>query len=516
MNTKRLILPVLLTAALSACGGGGSRSSADTGISQITRNSANLCAPENPHARDDAGNLRAGYRAGSRQDEQAFVRQYLNDKYLWYTELQPVNGDAPQFSLRPSYDEGMKTYFRSLLTPAKTASGRNKDRFSFALSTAEWKASSEVGVVQGYGAEFAVIRNEAPRLVRVAYVLADSPAARLGLKRGDTLLTVQTGANPRIDAVNTTRQDEVDELNRVLFNPQAGEQVSFEFAREGAGVRRVQLAAREQKADPVQLDKVITTESGARVGYLSFHRFILPLEQPLVAAVQRLKDAQVTDVVVDLRYNGGGYLYQSSQLAYMLADPALTRNRIFERLQYNDKRRTDTNSHDSQLHFQAVTSGTAGTGTSAGRPLPNLGLKRVYVLTGADTCSASESLINGLRGVDVEVIQIGNTTCGKPYGFRAHDNCGMSYFPIEFVGVNAKGDNDFVDGFVPNCPATDDFSHPLGDTSEALLATALRHQTTGQCQGVSTKGLDQASTVPQSRGPLLRHHPIFTNKFLLP
>jgi hypothetical protein len=87
--------------------------------------------------------------------------------------------------------------------------------------------------------------------------------------------------------------------------------------------------------------------------------------------------------------------------------------------------------------------------TPFGQSLPTLNLPRVFVLTGPDTCSASESVINSLQGVDVEVIQIGTTTCGKPYGFYPEDNCGTTYFTIEFQGVNAKGFGDYTDGFSP-------------------------------------------------------------------
>ncbi len=94
----------------------------------------------------------------------------------------------------------------------------------------------------------------------------------------------------------------------------------------------------------------------------------------------------------------------------------------------------------------------------------------MFVLTGNGTCSASEAIINGLRGVDVQVIQIGATTCGKPYGFYPQDNCGTTYFSIEFKGVNAKGFGDCADGFspatparlpaqLPGCSVADDFTH---------------------------------------------------------
>jgi hypothetical protein len=125
-------------------------------------------------------------------------------------------------------------------------------------------------------------------------------------------------------------------------------------------------------------------------------------------------------------------------------------------------------------------------GSSAGAALPTLNLPqpRVYVLTGRNTCSASEAIINGLRGADVEVYQIGSTTCGKPYGFYSQDNCGTTYFSIQFRGENAANFGDYSDGFspanqsnpgttVPGCSVADDYSHELGDPAEGRIAAAL-------------------------------------------
>ena len=91
----------------------------------------------------------------------------------------------------------------------------------------------------------------------------------------------------------------------------------------------------------------------------------------------------------------------------------------------------------------------------------------------------------------MDVVQIGSTTCGKPYGFYATDNCGTTYFSIQFKGVNALGFGDYTDGFSPNntmsaagtripgCSIADDFSHPLGDQAEGRLATALGYRVNG-------------------------------------
>jgi carboxyl-terminal processing protease len=111
----------------------------------------------------------------------------------------------------------------------------------------------------------------------------------------------------------------------------------------------------------------------------------------------------------------------------------------------------------------------------------------VFVLTSADTCSASESIINSLTGIGIDVIQVGSTTCGKPYGFYPQDNCGTTYFSIEFRGVNAANFGDYTDGFspqnapvptnavLPGCSVGDDFNHQLGDPAEARLAAALNY-----------------------------------------
>jgi hypothetical protein len=136
---------------------------------------------------------------------------------------------------------------------------------------------------------------------------------------------------------------------------------------------------------------------------------------------------------------------------------------------------------------------TQGFSVTAGQALPTLGLSRVFVLTGTSTCSASESIINSLQGVGVQVIQIGSTTCGKPYGFYPTDNCGTTYFSIQFQGVNAKGFGDYPDGFtpantltpqgvsVPGCSVADDFTHALGDSAEGRLASALSYRQNGVC-----------------------------------
>jgi hypothetical protein len=100
----------------------------------------------------------------------------------------------------------------------------------------------------------------------------------------------------------------------------------------------------------------------------------------------------------------------------------------------------------------------------------------------------------------VEVIQIGSTTCGKPYGFYPADNCGTTYFSIQFKGVNAQGFGDYANGFspsntfgtpdaiVPGCSVADDFTRALGDPLEGRLAAALAYRQGQACPAPSGAG----------------------------
>jgi hypothetical protein len=142
----------------------------------------------------------------------------------------------------------------------------------------------------------------------------------------------------------------------------------------------------------------------------------------------------------------------------------------------------DKTKPNDPIMFRSRAMGLAGPDkVPTNEALPYLGLRRVTVLSGPGTCSASESVINSLRGVDVEVKLVGGASCGKPYAFTPAANCGTTYFTIQLQGVNNKGWGDYGDGFTPDCQAGDDLSRPLGDASEGMLATALQLRAGASC-----------------------------------
>ena len=215
--------------------------------------------------------------------------------------------------------------------------------------------------------------------------------------------------------------------------------------------------------------------------------------------MQQFEANNVDDLIIDLRYNGGGFLYIASQLGYMVAGDTATDGKIFDRLRFNDKYPNTNPVTGAALQptpFYDATSGNSD-GFAAGVALPELNLQRVFILSTDNTCSASEALINGLSGIDIEVVLIGTTTCGKPYGYYATDNCGTTYFTIQFDGINDKGEGGYSDGFTPmndpagfgvlqnGCYVPDDITSVLGDASDPLISAALDYSVSGTCPTIT-------------------------------
>jgi len=461
---------------------------------------------------------------GTTTDENNFLRSYSDDTYLWYSEI--VDQDPALFN-------DTLVYFDELVTTALTPSGQPKDKFHFTYDSEEWFQLSQSGVSAGYGVQWAFLSSTVPRDIRIAYTEPNSPATNLAqpLARGAVVLGVD-GFD--ID-VNTPAG--IDALNAAFF-PTDGAQHTFTVLDLGAANSRdVTMTAVNITSEPVQNTQVFSTPTGD-IGYMLFNDHIATAEQSLIDAVNQLNSFNnnqgIDDLVLDMRYNGGGFLAIASELAYMIAGAVPTAGQTFEEMQFNDKHPATnpvTGQALSPTPFYNVTLG-APFNAVPGQALPTLDLPRVYVITGGGTCSASEAVMNGLRGVGVEVIQIGSTTCGKPYGFYATDNCGTTYFTIQFRGVNALDFGDYTDGFSPNntpgaagpavlpgCSIADDFTRQLGDPTEGRLAMTLAYRDGQACTaatGSAPDGLSKADGTPQDTDVVIPKSPWHTNRIMLP
>ena len=145
-----------------------------------------------------------------------------------------------------------------------------------------------------------------------------------------------------------------------------------------------------------------------------------------------MANPDVADLVIDMRYNGGGLLDIVAELGYMIAGASATSGRTAFEVEFNDKHQVVDPFTDEAIKPKLFFNRVLVQSGSLGAALPSLNLSRVFVLTTIDTRSASEVLMNAQQGVDVEVIQIGGTTCGKPCGFYSTDNCGTTYSSVNF------------------------------------------------------------------------------------
>lgn len=535
VNANLRVGSVLVIAALTACGGGGggggnvtgtpiggggggsgSGNGWQAGVFLDASTFASQCTAPRMGTNPATGQAFADTQ-GTTTDENNFLRSYSDDTYLWYDEI--TDQDPGLFS-------DPLDYFDELRTTATTASGAAKDKFHFVIDSEAWFQLSQSGVSAGYGATIVLLSATPPRDAIVAYTEPNTPATAPGvaLERGARVLAID-----EVD-INDNTTAGIDILNAGLFPAGAGEMHTFEIQDPGsANSRMVSMTSANITSEPVQNVTVIDTGTG-RVGYMLFNDHIATAEQSLINAVNTLNANQgIDDLVLDIRYNGGGFLDIASEFSYMLAGPGATAGQVFEEIQFNDKHPSTNPVTGQPLMPTPFHTTTQGFSVSAGQTLPTLNLSRVFVLTGSGTCSASESIMNSLRGVNVEVVQIGSTTCGKPYGFFPADNCGTTYFTIQFRGVNAMNFGDYTDGFspanavtnigtlIPGCVVADDFDSALGDATEARLAAALNYRDTESCPAAALLSQSErnkaAARLPERDGVVIKS-PWLTNRIM--
>ena len=466
---------------LAGCGGGGggAASGAAAVASGIEPSAqfAGLLATSAP----GAGALTSDWSEATCTDgrQKNWVRSRLYENYLFYR-------DAPLTSIDPNtYTNTVSNLFLDYTVRGVPA----KDRFSFVRTQAEADALFQSGTATNVGF---TLRRDANNgnVVRIAYVEPNGPAAAAGLARGMVLASIDgVTTSPSIPATLS------DKLNK---SPAGTSSLLGVQDTIGGPVRTLTVTNATYATSPLIVDRVMPD---ATTAYLAFNSFSTPVgELQLADAFKRFAAAGVTDLVVDLRYNGGGFLDIAAQLGYMVAGQAQSSGKIFESLIFNDKR----SAANVSIAFNSTITRLFGNNARAGEPLSALNLKRISVLTTGSTCSASESFINALQGIGIDVLLVGSATCGKPYGFIQANNCALAFFGIEFEGRNSKGLITPLTGVPATCATTDDLDHALGDPAERMLATAISYRTAGRCPAAAAASVSRSlhSTSAQNSSAL--------------
>jgi hypothetical protein len=394
-------------------------------------------------------------------DQKTWLGEYMNDWYFWY-RLSPRPNPAGYATVAE--------YFDALLYTG-TDVNFPADRWSNFESTASFQQFFGDGETLGYGVSVAGLEvsgsPQSPLYVR--YVEPLSPAAAAGVARGDQVISLNGRTSADIIAANDFS---------ALTATASGQTLRLVLRRAGQD-RTVTLTSAVFALTPVQGASVVTTPGGRKMGYLLVKDMINQANTPMDTAFSQFKAQGVTEVVLDLRYNGGGLVSVGNRLASNVAG-SRGNGRSYAKLLYNDKRASANNQSFAFTN-----------------PASAVGLARVFVLMGERTCSASEQVINGLRGVGVNVVAIGDTSCGKPVGFLPQDDgCGTTYSVVNFESVNDLNEGRYFDGFLPTCAVAEDFTQPTGSTGDPLMVAARTYADTGSCPVAG--GLKQPQALKRS------------------
>lgn len=383
-----------------------------------------------------------------------FVYETMQDLYLWSDELPMV---------APAEFESPEALLAALRVP--------QDRFSFINTTAADDAFFRAGQFVGLG-----VRTDQPTPdeLRVVEVFEGGPADMAGLDRGDRILTVNGRPIEEVLADGG--------FTAALGPAEIGVEVDLSW-RTPAGAERAGTATKAVVTiPPVAVADILDTAAGP-VGYLFFRSFVETAAGPLEDAFAAFRDAGLSQVVIDLRYNSGGLL----SIAQFFADLAGGAGAVGQPIY--------------TLEYNAANSGRNRTATFRNRAA-SLNPARLIFITTRTTASASEMAINALEPF-YDVVLIGERTFGKPVGQDAVTFCDKTLRAITFRTVNALGAGDYFDGLPVDCPAADDLDTPLGDPAEASLAEALHYAETGACSAPAADA-PALRAKPTGPGPIWR------------
>ena len=363
----------------------------------------------------------------------------MTDDYLWYREIPEVK--LTEYPTPEAYLDAVR--YRPI-----------DQTFSYITSRKANDALYSDSQYVGFGFSTAVNGSE----LRVTQVFPGSPAEELNLARGARILEIN--GRTVADLVSS------GEIGGAFGASEIGVTGDLLFERDGVAARG-RMVKRVVTIPTVSETRVITVD-GRKIGYIFFRNFVEPSREALDRAFAGLRSAQVTELVLDLRYNGGGLVDVAQHLASLIGGTT-TDGHVFTEYFHNDRNA----SRNRVTRFTRATEA--------------LTLERVVVIASRASASASELVINSLRPF-MPVWIIGDRTYGKPVGQYATPFCDKVLAAVSFTLRNADGRGDYFEGLPPNCRAADDVEHQLGDPLEGSLREALAVIATGQCSpaGVPT------------------------------
>ncbi len=434
MKPCRVALSLLLSVSLVACGGGGSSSSPPLA-------GGGGGGTPSPTPTSSACSLRA---------QQDFADSVLNEWYLFPDLLAPAN---------PASFSNLDDYLDARVAPARA---QNRDRFfTFATSIAEENALINSGSSAGFGVRFFYDTDARRVFVQEAYENASGFAA--GLDRGTEVTAVGTSSANLQSVTSLFASGGAQAVVNAFGPPTAGTTRVLRFTQPGGAVVERSITKTEYPLDPIsdRYGAIILNDGPKRVGYLNLRTFIIAdAANQLRAAFGQFAAQGVTEIIIDLRYNGGGLVDVADVMGDLMGSGRV--GQVWSR----EVLRASKSAQNSTRTF---------------RTEPNaIAPSKVAIITTGASASASELVANSLIPyLGSNLALVGSNSFGKPVGQAGFDlaACDLRVRAVAFQTVNANGQGDYFTGLasvVPNtCRAADDTTRPFGDPREASIAAAL-------------------------------------------
>ena len=395
-------------------------------------------------------------------DIENFIYRGLNYFYLY-------KADTPELANDNFANQGeLNTFLNSFETPESLFSFLKSPQDRFSLLVANYNELEDAlnGVSLNNGMEFGLVyypNNSSNVFGYIRYVLPGTDAESKNLERGMIFNSIDgqqlTDTNFSELLSLNSYQIGLATFNGTVITP-TGESIA--------------LVKQQYTENPILIAETLTVQ-GQKIGYLMYNAFTRDFDSQLNGVFAQFKADAITDLVIDLRYNGGGSVETAIDLSSMITGQFY--NQVFANEEWNTDRQAEYASpklFDNQIF--------------TGEAINSLNLTKAYVLTTKRSASASELVINGLNPY-IDMTQVGDTTTGKyqasfllydapaPNFSKSQANPGHSYamLPLVFKTSNAIGFTDYAEGLFPDIQLKENYTNlgVLGDVNEPLLAAAL-------------------------------------------
>ena len=351
----------------------------------------------------------------------------MKEWYLWYDQIPDIDPD--NFNSPSDILEDIRV---------------EKDQWSYITTVEQFEQYYQDGAYIGYGYGQ---KWDASDNLRITFVFEDSPLQEKGIERGWIIKKINdVTIDPTVDLNNILGAGEAGVKNKFLMESPGGEVVDTTFAKKEISMNTI-------------LHSSVVEHNGNKTGYIVINSFIEKTSDELFNAFQKISSQDVSNIVIDLRYNGGGMLSKANETAdYIIGDENI--GRIFTQIMHNDKKEDKNNQYKFKQDSLSL----------------SWSFSKVYFITTQATASASEALINGMEPF-TDVQTIGQQSHGKPVGMYAfYDNEKQyAFLPVCFRVANANEESDYYNGMDLDVRATDDITVPFGNTTEDCLEQALYH-----------------------------------------